>query len=144
MESKYKHLEMIQATITRMASNSFQLKGLLVTIIAALIALSVVKSNQYMYLLMALPTIAFWILDAYYLRQEKLFRALYDDVRQISKDEDINFSMNTSAFSKKVKSLTQCVFCSGSTIGFYLPFLLFSLALFFIASSCGHPELLGG
>jgi hypothetical protein len=36
MEAKHKHLDFIQLTITRMAANSFLLKGWCVTLIAAL------------------------------------------------------------------------------------------------------------
>ena len=41
----------------------------------------------------------FWALDAYYLSRERLFRALYDQVRE--RDEgDIDFSMNVREFSR--------------------------------------------
>ena len=43
------------------------------------------------------PIIFFWGLDAYFLWQERLFRALYDHVR-ILKDDDIDFSMDVDAF----------------------------------------------
>ena len=39
MEVKLKHLEMIQAVITRMAKNSFLLKGWSITLTAAIFAL---------------------------------------------------------------------------------------------------------
>jgi hypothetical protein len=43
------------------------------------------------------PAIAFWALDGFYLWQERLYRNLYDTVRQLQPDK-INFSMDTSAF----------------------------------------------
>ena len=39
-----------------------------------------------------MPLLVFWILDAYYLWQERLFRAVYDSIRQKSEDE-IDFEM---------------------------------------------------
>lgn len=39
MESKIKHLEMIQGIINRMASNSFYLKGWAVTLVAGIFAI---------------------------------------------------------------------------------------------------------
>ena len=45
MEKKLKHLEFIQSIITRMASNSFLLKGWAITIVSALIAISIDKNN---------------------------------------------------------------------------------------------------
>ncbi len=39
----------------------------------------------------------FWGLDGFFLWQEQLYRKLYDHVR-VLKDEDIDFSMNTTPF----------------------------------------------
>ena len=44
-----------------------------------------------------MPLIVFWILDAYYRWQERLFRAVYDNVRQKSED-DVDFEMNPQRF----------------------------------------------
>ncbi|QDT25133.1 hypothetical protein Enr10x_04270 [Gimesia panareensis] len=78
-----------------MAGNSALLKGWAVTLVAATFALAA-KDTDIRYILIAyVPTIAFWILDAYYLQQERLFRDLYKQVA--SKQEgDIDFSMDTS------------------------------------------------
>ena len=40
MENKYKHMDYIQSAISRMPSNSFYLKGWDITIIAAIVVLS--------------------------------------------------------------------------------------------------------
>lgn len=80
MNEQIKHLEMIQGIINKMNSNSFQLKGWYITIVSALLALFASNTNA-MYLFVAMvPTIVFWILDAYYLQQERKFRGVYDDV----------------------------------------------------------------
>ena len=42
-----------------------------------------------------MPVIVFWGLDAYYLLQEKLYRLLYDKVRQTEED-NIDFSLNAT------------------------------------------------
>ena len=42
-----------------------------------------------------LPAVAFWALDGYFLWQERLFRSLYDDVRQRN-EEEVDFSMDTN------------------------------------------------
>ena len=39
----------------------------------------------------------FWILDSYYLQQERLYRELYDDVR-LQTEEKIDFSMKLSDY----------------------------------------------
>ena len=132
MENKYKHLEMVQGVISRMASNSFQLKGLCVTIAVAISALAVIRSNAIMYLLLLLPIISFWLMDAYYLHQEKLFRSLYDAVRVMENDK-VDFSMETSQFKGTTPSLVKCIFFNWSTIGFYLPFAVIFIVLFLVA-----------
>jgi hypothetical protein len=80
-----KHIELIQAVITRMASNSFLLKGWSVTLSAALIGLAVGKDVNMKFAFLALfPPVLFWGLDAFYMRQERLFRQLYDRIRVMS------------------------------------------------------------
>ena len=102
MENKYKHMDYIQSAISRMASNSFYLKGWNVTIIAAIVALSFKESDWRIYACALALNIVFWVLDAYYLKQEKLFRELYNKVSKISDDNLVDFSMNTSEFKEKV------------------------------------------
>ncbi len=77
-ELRIKHLEFIQATAARMAGNSFLMKGWTVTLVAALLALAAKDANRNFVFVGFLPAICFWGLDAYYLRQERIFRALYN------------------------------------------------------------------
>lgn len=105
MENKYKHMDYIQSAISRMASNSFYLKGWNVTIIAAIVALSFKESDWRIYACALALNIVFWVLDAYYLKQEKLFRELYNKVSKISDDNLVDFSMNTSEFKEKVSAI---------------------------------------
>jgi len=93
MEAKLKHLEMLQAIISRMAHNSFLLKGWAVTLVAALFALAAKDANPWFIWLALYPVSVFWALDAWFLRQERLFRCLYDKVREKAPNQ-INFDMN--------------------------------------------------
>ncbi|MBL6987465.1 MAG: hypothetical protein ISR72_10610 [Methylobacter sp.] len=103
MESKLKHLELIQSVINRMAGNSFLLKGWSVTLVSALFALAAKDSNSLFLFVAYFPCICFWVLDAYFLRQERLYRKLYSNV--CDKDEnEIDFSMDASVFSTSVQS----------------------------------------
>ena len=88
MENKRKHLEMIQGVVNRLAQSSFLLKGWSVLLISALFALAASDSQPLFIYLAYFPGFAFWVLDAYFLWQERLFRALYDLVRSL-KDEEI-------------------------------------------------------
>jgi len=99
-EEKMKHLEFIQNVITRMNTNSFQIKGRAVTIVSALLAIYASTKNNYFILSGIFPVIIFWFLDAYYLTQERKFRGLYDDVAEVSENsKQINpFSMRTDLY----------------------------------------------
>ncbi|MCL6563664.1 MAG: hypothetical protein K6U87_11700 [Firmicutes bacterium] len=103
MEDKRLHLEFIQGVINRMARNSFLLKGWAVTLVSALLALSAGGGFKRDVIVAYLPLIGFWILDGYFLRQERLFRKLYDAVR-VKGDEAIDYSMDTRPYQHEVDS----------------------------------------
>lgn len=103
MENKRAHLQMLQAVITRMSTDSFLLKGWSVLLVSALFALAAADSQKGFVYLAYFPAVVFWLLDAYYLRQERLFRKLYDRVRKLD-EVDIDFSMNTSVVAEEVSS----------------------------------------
>jgi hypothetical protein len=97
-EKKLKHLEFVQHAVNRMASNLFLLKGWTVTLIAALFALAAKDSNDVYFLIAYFPPLMFWVLDGYFLSQERRFRALYDQVRKLDESQ-IDFSMDTQPVS---------------------------------------------
>ncbi len=103
MESKLKHLEMIQGVINRMASNSFLLKGWSVTLISALFALAAKDTNQLFIYLAYFPCVAFWSLDGFFLWQEKMYRKLYQEVTQ-KPESDIDFNLNAVKYKDDVES----------------------------------------
>jgi len=86
MENKIKHLEFIQASISRMNQCSFQMKGLTLTIITVLLTLyattvdSTTPGNVAFIFVAIVPTVLFWFLDSYYLQQERKFRGVYNEV----------------------------------------------------------------
>ena len=93
MEKKIKHLELIQGVINRMANNSFMLKGWAVTLVAGILVLIGKDTNKLYYGISLIPAIAFWFLDSYYLLHERLYRSLYETVRQLD-EEEIDFSLS--------------------------------------------------
>ena len=97
MQQKLKHLEFIQGVINRLATNSFQMKGWSVVLVAAILVL-LARENRLEAAYIALaPILIFWALDAYFLWQERLYRALYDHVRTLE-DAQVDFSMNVTPF----------------------------------------------
>ncbi|MDH5572972.1 MAG: hypothetical protein OEY89_14505 [Gammaproteobacteria bacterium] len=101
MESKLKHLELIQGVINRMAGNSFLLKGWSVTLVSALFALAAKDSNPFFIYLAYFPCAAFWGLDGYFLWQERMYRKLYNHVTEIT-PESIDFDMNAKKYENEV------------------------------------------
>ena len=103
MEKKLAHLKMIQGVVNRLSNNSFLLKGWSVVLVSALFALAAGGSQVYFVYLAYFPAATFWVLDGYFLHQERLFRKLYDHVRGLDGDK-IDFSMDTSIVADQVKS----------------------------------------
>ena len=101
---KVSHLEMIQAVINRLANNSFVLKSWNITVVAGLFALSAKDANQRYVFIALLPALSFWGLDAYYLRQERLFRALHKFVASANTDSTSEFAMDTVVVQKHAQS----------------------------------------
>lgn len=100
MEPKIKHLEFIQDIIKRMAGNSFLLRGWSITLVATIITLFVSTSNvalkPNLILIALFLLIIFWLLDAYYLSQERAYICLYDEVRKGTLDT--HFSLNAKGY----------------------------------------------
>ncbi|MDD6211530.1 MAG: hypothetical protein PUB22_00020 [Clostridiales bacterium] len=132
MENKIKHLEMIQGVITRMASNSFALKGWAVTLVAGIFALAGKDVDKIYFLVAYIPIIVFWGLDSYYLMQERLYRSLYETVRK-QKLEEIDFSMNANLpeFNTKKNEYGNCFF-SKTELWFYLPLAIVTAGIIII------------
>jgi hypothetical protein len=94
-----KHLEFTQGVINRMGQNSFLIKGWAVTLVSALFALAAKDADQKFVIVAYFPAIVFWILDGYYLYQERLFRKVYDHVRQ---QKTVKYSLSTKSFDNGI------------------------------------------
>ncbi|RWX75348.1 hypothetical protein, partial [Pseudomonas aeruginosa] len=93
MDSKIAHLTFVQGVISRMAANSFLVKGWTIALVAALLAIGADKLTFSYLIIVLVPVILFWWLDAFYLHQETLYRKLYEIVAS-KEDRDIDFDMN--------------------------------------------------
>jgi hypothetical protein len=96
-----KHLEFIQAVITRLANDSFLMKGWALTVAGAFYGFAVKGTSWRLAAIGLMPVLVFWGLDAYFLRQERLFRGLYDQVRQRNPRVE-PFAMNAAAYASGV------------------------------------------
>ena len=129
MADRRLYLEMIQGVVNRLSNNSFLLKGWTVVLVAGLFTLADFKNTQHMILLAYYPAIAFWGLDAYFLREERLFRKLYASVRE--KQHDIDYSLDTEQFKGEVDSVLRIMF-SKTLCWFYLTLLITLTAVLFL------------
>ena len=129
-ESKLKHLEFVEATVNRMSGTSFLFKGWSVTLVSALFALAAKEANKKYIVIAYVPVLIFWVIDGYFLSQERLFRALYDNVRKLP-DDRIDFSMDTSPF-KTLRNSWGAAFFSGTLAFFYLSFVALMLGVMYL------------
>lgn len=127
---------MIENIIERMARNSFQLKGWTMTIVAAILTLNTKPVNLNFMIVVSTPLLVFWILDSFYLQQERRYRVLYGNV--IKKEENnVDFNLNTSeniyndSEAKRI-CFFKCMFSITEVI-FYVP-LAASLIFLFVLS----------
>ncbi len=80
-EKHVKYLEMIQAVVTRMASNGFAVKGWSTALVSVILAFLAKDAKQEYAWLAFFPIMTFWALDAYFLSLERAYRGLYNAVR---------------------------------------------------------------
>ena len=122
-ETLHKEIDLIQGVIKRMAQNSFLLKGWAITIIVAVLALTketlITNNITYFSMILLIPLIVFWYLDAFFLHKERCYIKLYDWVIiNRPKTEDFQYSLNYSRFEKEVESIGKAML-SSTLITFY-------------------------
>jgi hypothetical protein len=117
---RLKHLEMIQVVINRMASNSFNIKAWTIAVVSTALALT--TREGIVGAMLGVGTVAaFWGLDAYYLREERLLRSLFDAVRR-SENVDL-FDMNTQKYKSVAHGWVRTLI-SRTIVSFYLPLVV--------------------
>lgn len=101
------YLKIIQGAISRLAQNSFQAKSWSVAIVTGILAFTSRSAQAQTCALAIFPAFCFWVLDAYYLRQERLFRALY--IRAVDGTASA-YSMDTRPYERDVQSWVATMF----------------------------------
>lgn len=136
LDKEIKYLEIIQNIISRMANNSFMLKGWTVILISGIFTLSNKDTNKLYVLIAFIPIITFWFLDSYYLLQERLYRSLYENT--ILKENNYNnFSLKIDKNSFEIDKIKMkkntywnCLISKTETF-FYLPLFFICIIIFF-------------
>lgn len=130
-DPKIQYFEMIQNIISRMAKNSFSLKGWAITLVTGVFALVDKDANWSYFLISYIPILLFWFLDAYYLQKERKFRVLYNSQIHNKKLEP-NFDLSPPKSNWKEKTYYIQSLMSLTESLFYLSLAIISTILIFI------------
>lgn len=93
----HKEIDLIQACINRMAQNSLSCKSWCLTLIAGAFALVPENINKwYICVVMLCVDLCFWVLDSFYLLQERLYRDKYEWViqKRLEGNRDFLYDLN--------------------------------------------------
>jgi hypothetical protein len=136
MEAKIKHLEFIQAIITRMSQNSFLVKGWCVTLISAIYALAAKDAARDYVLVTYIVIPSFWILDGFFIAAERRYRDLYREVSART-ESSIDFDLDASRFA-----VGRCTWSAGifskTLLVFYPIMITVALVVMFLIGN--HKE----
>lgn len=128
-ELKRQQLEIVQAVITRMAGNSFQIKGFTM-VMAALLGGLYGERQEMVYLILLIPVcIMCALMDAYYLQLERKYRALYDRKVDQLQDELTPKEICNMSVRGIERSYWDCLFSKSLIMPYGIILLLVALVL---------------
>jgi len=138
----HKEIDLIQAVISRMANNSFLLKGWLVSLIAIIIALTkdsiITTESIYFGIILLLLVTVFWYLDAFFLHKERCYRKLYDWVIENRKNtDDYLYNLNYKRFEKQVSCVLRIMFSKTLLVFYGFIFTILLLLTIYKGVQCG-------
>ena len=131
-DEKKEYLQMLIEPVCRMSTMSAIFKGFSATIVAGISVISYSTTNVWIIGLSFLPVLAFAILDIYYLRLERRFRFLFNQVR--TDQHEIDFSLeltcNPVEISKAKARIWDCI--KSPSIYLFYPLMLMILISVFV------------
>ena len=136
-DDRRKHLDFIQAAVGRMAAASSVAKGWCLTVATAAFGYALKQDSGSVALLGISAVVLFGYLDARYLREERKFRALYEDARKARVEV---YDLRTRPYVDKrdpkydAGCAWLCVLRSWAVWTFYLPLIAVGVAV--LVSSC--------
>lgn len=138
-----KEIELIQAKIDKVEKTSFVIKGWVITMVTAVLALLPETIDKLILgIVVGVSVIAFWYLDAFYLKVDRCYRWKYNWVVTNRADNDeycldlnpynTNMILNPKApKSNDLPNVFSLMF-SKTLIALYLPFLVLAMLYIFI------------
>jgi hypothetical protein len=137
-ENSRKHLDLIQGVINRLAGNSFSVKTWAVGLIAVLGGLAAKDADARLAIALLFPALCFWGLDAYYLRQERLYRKLYEKAVKEDPRAPV-YSLNATPFESEVGGIGK-VALSPTVRWLHLPIMVFVVGLIVYSFTSRAPS----
>lgn len=125
---RVKYLELVQDVIARMSGNSATIKRSSLVVAAAAISVSTALGKPLILLFTAALIFVFAFLDAHYLRIERCYRDLYDEIRNEAPTRRPDFRLKPPATSAAAHPVAGLMI-SWSVAGLYLSMVLFMLVL---------------
>lgn len=132
-EVNIEYLQMIQNAITRMAENSFKIKGWAIGIMLAIFSFAGGQGNKRCILFTVIPLFVLWCLDSYYLQMERKYRKFYDFKRSDKESNDFDMNYNNMkiemrdiskvSYFRSMFSITELLFylvCIATSVAVYL------------------------
>lgn len=127
-------LNILQGTINRLSNSAAIIKGVSATVLSALLAFSANKDMSFTPWFFIAPGFTFWGFHAYFLQQERAFRALYNREAAKPGDEDANFVIDPATLKGVRESLIKTLFRS-AVFWFHMPLISAFVAVYAL---CGR------
>ena len=127
IEVIHKEIDLIQNCISRMAQNSFLIKGWALTVVTVVLALMEKNIDPiYLCLVLFIPLMAFWYLDAFFLQTEKMYRKMYEWVIDVRPKNDFSllYDLNPHRFKDKVDSIQKVMWSITLRIFYGIPLFM--------------------
>lgn len=129
---KIEKIKIIQGIVSRLAENTFIIKGWAITTTLAGYGYFLAKNDNRIILLIVVAAILFWFLDSYYLYKERAFRCLYQEESELMSKKSYKPSLSL----KRVKEHERfgafvSAFLTPSTYLIYLPIISVGVLLYF-------------
>lgn len=130
----HKEIDLVQNCISRMANNSFLLKGWAVSLVAAILAIIHEKINPVQIsIILASIILCFWYLDAFFLKSERMYRELYNwiIIERSKNNTEKLYDLNAKRFEGKVGNIFSVMLSETLRLLYGIPFIISILILIY-------------
>ena len=130
------YLQLIQEPICRMSTISAIFKGFAAAIVAGIAVIAYDEIDIVILGLSFLPVLAFAMLDVYYLKLERRFRFLYNQVIDGKHAIDYSLKLKLNKSEKKEAKATNLECIKSPSIYLFYPMMIIILLVVFILKCC--------